>query len=72
VAKLARLAGAKLLLNTDAHDERDLLTPALAHAIAQGAGLEEKEIEEVLIDNPHALLRRLCLPVPPQADTPER
>ncbi|OGO05754.1 MAG: PHP domain-containing protein [Chloroflexi bacterium RBG_13_54_9] len=72
VTKLARLAGAKLLLNTDAHDGRDLLTPALARAIAQGAGLEEKEIEEVLIGNPHTLLRRLCLPIPPQAGTPER
>jgi len=68
-AKLARLTGAKLLLNTDAHDERDLLTPALALAVAQGAGLEEEEIEEILVNNPHMLLRRLGLPIPPQAGT---
>lgn len=64
VAKIARSAGAKLLLNTDAHDERDLLTRALARAIAQGAGLEEKEIEEVLVNNPRMLLRRLGLSDP--------
>ncbi len=72
VAKLARLAGARLLLDTDAHDASDLLTPALARAVAQGAGLEEKEIQEVLLDNPRALLRRLCLPASPRPGTPER
>jgi len=62
VAQLARLAGAKLLLNSDAHDEADLVTPNLARKIAQGAGLNEKEITEVLADNAHALLKRLSLP----------
>lgn len=59
ISHLARLAGAKLLLNSDAHDEADLFTPDLARKIAQGAGLNEEEIDEVLANNTHALLKRL-------------
>ncbi len=59
VSQLARLAGAKLLLNSDAHDETDLLTPPLARQIARGAGLDEKESDEILITNVQALLKRL-------------
>jgi histidinol phosphatase-like PHP family hydrolase len=59
ISHLARLAGAKLLLNSDAHDEADLFTPDLAQKIAQGAGLNEEEIDEVLANNAHALLKRL-------------
>lgn len=72
VVRIARLAGAKLLLNTDTHDPRDLLTPALAKAIAQGAGLEDEEIEEVLVNNPHTLLQKLDLHTSPPAGVPER
>jgi histidinol phosphatase-like PHP family hydrolase len=59
IAKIARLTKAKLLLNSDAHDEEQLLTPALAQAIAKGAALDEREINLVLQANPHALLRKL-------------
>jgi len=59
ISHLARLAGAKLLLNSDAHDEANLFTPDLARKIAQGAGLNEEEIDEVLANNAHALLKRL-------------
>ena len=62
ISQLARLAGAKLLLNSDAHDESDLLTPDLARKIAQGAGLKEEEIDEVLVTNARALLKRLPIP----------
>ncbi len=61
VARLARQAGARLLLNSDAHAPDDLLSSSLAPAIAQGAGLEEAELEEVLQGAPQALLQRLGL-----------
>ena len=61
VAKTALLAGAKLLVNSDAHGEGDLLTASLAHSIAQGAGLREEQINEVLKINPHTLLNKLNL-----------
>ncbi|RLC68544.1 MAG: PHP domain-containing protein [Chloroflexi bacterium] len=62
IFQMARLTGAKLLLNSDAHDETDLLTPHLACQTARGAGLSEEEINEILINNPHTLLRRLPIP----------
>ena len=59
IAQQSRLTGAKLLLNSDAHDESDLLTLPLARRIARGAGLDEKESDEMLINNVQALLTRL-------------
>jgi histidinol phosphatase-like PHP family hydrolase len=59
VAQMARLAGAKLLINSDAHEEADLLTSPLARRIARAAGLDEIEIDEILITNAQALLKRL-------------
>jgi len=61
VCRVARLAGAKLLLNSDAHDETDLLSPHLARAIALGAGLDEEEIDKTLNINAPALLQRIHL-----------
>jgi len=59
VTKVARLAGAKLIVNSDAHDSNDLLTPALAQAVALGAGLEEDDLPILLTANPLALLEKL-------------
>jgi histidinol phosphatase-like PHP family hydrolase len=64
IAKMARLTGAKLLLNSDAHNEHDLLTPSSALTIARGAGLDEPEINQMLEANPRALLQKLCLSLP--------
>lgn len=62
VAQMARAVGAKLLLGSDAHDEKDLLSPDLASRLLKGAGLSEREIRETREDNPKALLakRRLA------------
>ncbi len=62
IAQLARLTGAKLLLNSDAHNPSDLLSPDRVHQIAQGAGLNEEESVEVLTINACALLEKLPLP----------
>jgi len=59
VVAVARRAGAKLLLNSDAHDEGDLLTPALARNVALGAALSNEEIEYLLQTNPKDLMPRL-------------
>jgi len=59
VAQVARLAGAKLLINSDAHTELDLLTSALAHSIAVSATLTNNEISDTLQNGPVALMNRL-------------
>jgi putative hydrolase len=62
IYRVAKTTGAKLLLNSDAHEETDLLCPDLALAIAQGAGLDKEEIDEMLKINVHSLLEKLPLP----------
>jgi len=59
VAQISRSSGAKLLINSDAHGELDLLTPELVNSIARSASLTENEIANVLQANPSALLNRL-------------
>ncbi|MCL4459151.1 MAG: histidinol phosphate phosphatase domain-containing protein [Chloroflexi bacterium] len=61
VVKVARAAGAKLLVNSDAHDPDDLLTPAFARSVASGAGLLPEELDEVLLKNPTRLLSKIGL-----------
>jgi len=59
ITSIARKAGAKLLLNSDAHNEAQLLTEASSLAIAKRAGLDEIETRDLLESNPRALLERL-------------
>ena len=56
---MTHLAGAKLLLNSNAHNTEESLTPTSIQAIAQGAGLNDLEIKQVLEVNPRLLLRKL-------------
>jgi histidinol phosphatase-like PHP family hydrolase len=49
-------AGAKLLLNTDAHSPGDLLDPRDAVKFAQGAGVEEKNSKIITSVNPKTFL----------------
>ena len=51
ITSLAQQVGAKLLLNSDAHNEHDLLTTSLAAAIAHGAGLDDIACRQVLTLN---------------------
>jgi len=61
VVKTALAAGCKMLLDSDAHDSPDLLSPELATAVLLGSGLGEKESKEVLAANPSILLKKLPL-----------
>ena len=61
VVKLALAAGCIMLLDSDAHDSPDLLTPEFASAILRGSGLGENESKEVLTSSPPILLKRLPL-----------
>jgi histidinol phosphatase-like PHP family hydrolase len=48
VARLGKLAGATLVVDTDAHSPYDLITDETALQVAMGAGLEEAEARQVL------------------------
>jgi len=56
VALISQKAQAKLLVNSDAHNEDDLLTPALAEAVLHRAGLGEHHYEQILNRNPLLLI----------------
>lgn len=58
VARLAKKAGARLIVNSDQHD-LDFLTEERARTIALGAGLEARDLEAVLATNPAQLLAKL-------------
>jgi len=47
VVKIARMAGAKLVLNTDSHTPENLITKDFAEDVLLGAGLDKKEIEQI-------------------------
>ncbi len=64
VAQLALATGVKLILNSDAHDIPDLLTPGFAAAVLNGSGLNEAEVQQVLSTNPQTLVNGLSLPSP--------
>jgi len=56
---MARAAGALMLLNSDSHDEDDLLTTALANETLVQAGVNSREINQILEHNPMKLLQRI-------------
>jgi len=46
VVKISRMAGAKLVLNTDSHTPENLITKDFAENVLFGAGLDKKEIDQ--------------------------
>jgi putative hydrolase len=58
VARIAIDAGAKLLINTDAHDPGDLITTAYARTVLAAAGLDTESIENTF-RNAEELLKRI-------------
>lgn len=50
VARLARKAGARLIVNTDSHGPGDLITREQAERVARGAGLADAEVASLFAD----------------------
>jgi len=57
VARLAKAAGAKLVVNTDTHSPENLITRERALAIARGAGLLAEEAEATLLNSKDLLMK---------------
>ncbi|HUE75501.1 MAG TPA: histidinol phosphate phosphatase domain-containing protein [Chloroflexota bacterium] len=64
VARIARSAGVRLIVNSDGHSPGDLLTEELARRVALGAGLDENEADIALHQNPRLLLERVGVRLP--------
>ena len=59
VVHAAKRTGARMLLDSDAHEPGDLLTREFAMNVARGAGLDELETISLLEDSPRSLLERV-------------
>jgi putative hydrolase len=59
VAGMAQKAGAKLLINSDAHIDSDLLSAEFAMAVLRGARLDESAGKTALTSNPQILVNKL-------------
>ncbi|MGZ7117799.1 MAG: histidinol phosphate phosphatase domain-containing protein [Methanobacterium sp.] len=57
VAKVALEVGANMVLDTDTHKPKDIISYERAHKLALGAGIPEKYITAILRDNPLEILR---------------
>jgi putative hydrolase len=58
VARVARQAGAPLVLNTDTHVPSDLIDQETARRVAAAAGLDADEVYAATVTNPRALVER--------------
>jgi histidinol phosphatase-like PHP family hydrolase len=59
VVRIAHEAGARMVMDSDAHEPGDLLTRDYATKVALGAGLDEDEAFALLDSAPHDLLARI-------------
>jgi putative hydrolase len=60
-ARLAQLTGARMIVNSDAHEPSDLLKPGFQQAVALGAGIPSDLLNEILNENPARLRARTLL-----------
>jgi len=61
VAKVCGLAGAKMVVNSDAHVPSDFVSLAFAQQVAAGAGLAEVAIIAATVTNPQELVSRILM-----------
>ena len=61
VARLANEAGAKLVLNSDAHSPRDFMSEEFARKVVEGAGLSSDSLS-TLLANARLLLEKIGYP----------
>lgn len=59
VVKVGLAVGAKLIVNSDAHNPENIMAAGFASKVAQGAGIPVEVLESVLINHPMELLKRL-------------
>lgn len=59
VVIVGREAGARFLINSDAHSHLDLFTQGMQEKVGLGAGLKEDEVEEILNKNYRQLFKRI-------------
>jgi histidinol phosphatase-like PHP family hydrolase len=59
VVRTARQAGARMVLDSDAHEPGDLLTREFAMKVALGAGLDDDDAVALLDTAPRDLMARL-------------
>ncbi len=62
VVRTAYAAGARIVLDSDAHEPDDLLTREFAMKVALGAGLDESEADRLLESAPLELLKKVGVP----------
>jgi histidinol phosphatase-like PHP family hydrolase len=62
VARIARLAGARLVVNTDTHTPADMIDQEHARLVALGAGLSESEVYAALVTNAQQIVSRALAP----------
>lgn len=62
VVRVASEVGARIVLDSDAHEPGDLLTPDFAMKVARGAGLDEDEANYLLESAPLDLLKKVGVP----------
>lgn len=51
VVYVSRKFGAKLVINTDAHEPKDLMDRTFAVVVGKGAGLSDEEVEECFVNS---------------------
>ena len=59
VADLAMKAGAKLILNSDAHQPRDFINENLREKTALGSGIPRSMFEEIFVKNSQEIIKRI-------------
>jgi putative hydrolase len=59
VAQISQKARAKLLVNSDAHDENDLLTLSLVESILRQAELNQRQRQQIIDRNPLLLIEKV-------------
>lgn len=64
VARMAERWGAKLIVDSDSHAPKDLLTEQKAHKVARGSGVENSGLDQILRRNPLDLLERMKARLP--------
>lgn len=59
VARVARTAGAQVVVNTDTHEPGNMIDQAMARLVAAAAGLDDSEIYDATVTHPQAIVRRV-------------